>query len=94
MSRGRREGAAAHAPKSARLCAAALASACAAAWADPHPVKVLKDALAPARSWFFSDAWSAALAWFCLATALIAILAWFFVLSSYGTPAAPAYAAY
>ncbi|WP_195420414.1 hypothetical protein [Collinsella sp. D33t1_170424_A12] len=61
---------------------------------DPHPVRGLKRALAPVRAWFFSDAWSAAAAWFALALALLAILAWYFVLSPYGAPAAPVYAAY
>lgn len=44
------------------------------------------------RTWFFSPAPSAAVAWFVLAFALLAVLAWFFLCSPYGAPAAPVYA--
>ncbi len=44
------------------------------------------------RTWFFSAAPSAAAAWFVLVVALVAVLAWFFLYSPYGAPAAPVYA--
>lgn len=44
------------------------------------------------RAWFFSDARSAALAWALAVLACAAVLAWFFLLSPYGKPAAPVYA--
>lgn len=59
-----------------------------------HPIRDAGARLAPVREWFFSDSWSAALAWFAVAAVLVAALGWFFVLSPYGAPAAPAYAAY
>lgn len=59
-----------------------------------HPVRDAKARLAPVGDWFFSDSWSAALAWFAIAAVLVAVLGWFFILSPYGAPAAPAYAAY
>ena len=40
------------------------------------------------RTWFYSDAASAAVAWF----ASVVVLGWFFVLSPYGAPASPVYA--
>ena len=40
------------------------------------------------RTWFYSDATSAAVAWF----AAVVALGWFFVLSPYGAPASPVYA--
>ncbi|RGL12117.1 hypothetical protein DXC81_00120 [Collinsella tanakaei] len=59
-----------------------------------HPIRDARRRLAPVRRWFFSNAWSAALAWFAIAIVLVAALGWFFVFSPYGAPAAPAYAAY
>lgn len=59
-----------------------------------HPVKVAERRLEPVRDWFFSDSWSAAAAWLALAICLMAVLAWFFLLSPYGAPAEPVYAAY
>lgn len=56
------------------------------------PADLLRPAADAVRAWFFSDSWSAALAWMALACALAAVLVWFFVLSPYGAPAAPAYA--
>lgn len=44
------------------------------------------------RTWFYSDATSAAVAWFAAAVVLVAVLGWFFVLSPYGAPASPVYA--
>lgn len=44
------------------------------------------------RVWFFSPSLSAAIAWSVLALGLGAVLAWFFVCSPYGAPAAPVYA--
>lgn len=43
-------------------------------------------------AWFFSDAMTAAAAWCLAALALAAVLAWFFVWSPFGAPAAPVYA--
>lgn len=43
-------------------------------------------------TWFFGDSWSAGLAWAAVVIALAAILAWFFIFSPYGAPAAPVYA--
>lgn len=63
------------------------------AWRE-HPIRAARSRLDPVRAWFFSDSWSAALAWCALALALIAVLAWFFAASPYGAPAAPVYAAY
>lgn len=59
-----------------------------------HPIREAQRRLAPVRDWFFSDSWSSALVWFAIAAVLVAALGWFFVLSPYGAPAAPAYAAY
>lgn len=42
--------------------------------------------------WFFSGCASAAAAWFALAIACMAVLAWFFVFSPFGAPAGPVYA--
>ena len=44
------------------------------------------------RTWFYSDAASAAVAWFAAVVVLVAVLGWFFVLSPYGAPASPVYA--
>lgn len=44
------------------------------------------------RTWFYSDATSAAVAWFAAVVVLVAVLGWFFVLSPYGAPASPVYA--
>lgn len=44
------------------------------------------------RAWFYSDAPSAALAWFAVIGALVAVLVWFFEFSPYGAPASPVYA--
>lgn len=44
------------------------------------------------RVWFFSDTRLAALAWALVVLACAVILAWFFLLSPYGKPAAPVYA--
>ena len=44
------------------------------------------------RAWFFSDAMTAAAAWCLAVLALVAVLAWFFVWSPFGAPAAPVYA--
>ncbi len=44
------------------------------------------------RTWFYSDANSAAVAWFAVVVVLVAVLGWFFVLSPYGAPASPVYA--
>ncbi len=44
------------------------------------------------RTWFYSDATSAAVAWFAAVVVLVAALGWFFVLSPYGAPASPVYA--
>lgn len=44
------------------------------------------------RTWFFSDGPLAAVAWLVLALACMGMLAWFFILSPYGAPAAPVYA--
>ena len=44
------------------------------------------------RAWFFSDGPLAAVAWLVLALACMGVLAWFFILSPYGAPAAPVYA--
>lgn len=44
------------------------------------------------RTWFCSDAASAAVAWFAAVVVLVAVLGWFFVLSPYGAPASPVYA--
>lgn len=51
-------------------------------------------ALTPERicTWFYSDATSAAVAWFAAVVVLVAVLGWFFVLSPYGAPASPVYA--
>ena len=46
------------------------------------------------REWFLSDSWSSAAAWLVCALALMAVLAWFFVLSPYGVPATPVYAGF
>lgn len=49
-------------------------------------------AAAQVRTWFFSDVPTAAVAW-CIAVLLLAaVLAWFFVWSPFGAPAAPVYA--
>ncbi len=53
---------------------------------------LLCDRAAGVRTWFFSAAPSAAAAWFVLVLALLAVLAWFFLYSPYGAPAAPVYA--
>lgn len=47
---------------------------------------------ASVRAWFFGGSWTAAAAWALLVLALTAVLAWFFLLSPYGAPAAPVYA--
>lgn len=75
---------------------AAAARAASASFKAPakHPIRDARRRLAPVRDWFFSDSWSSALAWFAIAAVLVAVLGWFFVLSPYGAPAAPAYAAY
>lgn len=44
------------------------------------------------RTWFYSDATSAALAWLAAIALCAGVLAWFFVASPYGAPAAPVYA--
>lgn len=44
------------------------------------------------RTWFCSDAASAAVAWFAAVVVLVAVLGWFFVLSPYGAPVSPVYA--
>lgn len=44
------------------------------------------------RTWFDSDATSAALAWLAAIALCAGVLAWFFVSSPYGAPAAPVYA--
>ncbi len=44
------------------------------------------------RTWFYSDATSAALAWLVAIALCAGVLAWFFVASPYGAPAAPVYA--
>ncbi len=44
------------------------------------------------RAWFYSDATSAAIAWFAVVAVLVGVLGWFFVLSPYGAPASPVYA--
>lgn len=56
------------------------------------PVEALRPAADRVRAWFFSDSWGSAVAWLALALLMAAALAWFFILSPYGAPAAPAYA--
>lgn len=46
------------------------------------------------KAWFFSDTASAALAWMGIVLGCAAFLAWFFISSQYGAPAAPAYAGF
>jgi len=55
-------------------------------------VRRLTDAPARVRAWFLGGSWGADLAWGAAALALVAVLAWFFILSPYGAPAAPVYA--
>ena len=43
-------------------------------------------------AWFFSDAPGAAVAWGAAVILLCAVLAWFFLWSPFGAPAAPVYA--
>ncbi|MDY4041631.1 MAG: hypothetical protein SOY67_05985 [Collinsella sp.] len=48
--------------------------------------------VARVSAWFLGGSWSAVLAWAAAVLALMAVLAWFFILSPYGAPAAPVYA--
>ena len=59
-----------------------------------HSASARLRALTPerVRTWFYSDATSAAVAWFAAVVVLVAVLGWFFVLSPYGAPASPVYA--
>lgn len=43
-------------------------------------------------AWFLGESWLATAAWVIAIMALAAVLAWFFVVSPYGAPAAPIYA--
>ncbi|MBY4798148.1 hypothetical protein K6V98_07295 [Collinsella sp. AGMB00827] len=56
------------------------------------PAQGIAEAQQLMRSWFFGGSWSAALAWAVLVVSLITVLAWFFIASPYGAPAAPVYA--
>ena len=43
------------------------------------------------RDAFFGDSWVSAIMWTFVVLACLSILAWFFLVSSYGTPAEPVY---
>lgn len=43
------------------------------------------------RTVFFSNSWAATVMWLLVALACLGILAWFFFISPYGTPAEPVY---
>lgn len=58
----------------------------------PGPADLLRPTADAVRTWFFGGSLSAAIAWMLLVVALALVLAWFFVCSPYGTPAAPVYA--
>lgn len=43
------------------------------------------------RAIFFGDSWAATVMWLFVALVCLGILAWFFFISPYGTPAEPVY---
>ena len=43
------------------------------------------------RDAFFGDSWVSAIMWTFVVLACLSILSWFFLVSSYGTPAEPVY---